>query len=159
MFYPNLGLLGSQEVYLENKYMDDTKKIFEFIKSQDLAVISTVTHDFLPQSAVVGISGKENLELIFGTANDSRKYQNLKKNPRVSLVIGWDQGKTVQYEGEVVELSGSDKEEAINIHLSKTPSAAKYLSLPQEAIFKIVPKWVKYSDVSVDPWDVTELKF
>ncbi len=137
----------------------DSEIISDFIKEHKIAVLSTVTHDFLPQSAVVGISETENLELIFGTANDSRKYQNLKNNPRVSLVIGWDQGKTVQYEGEAVELTGEERDEAINIHLSKTSSAAKYLSKPQEAIFKIVPKWIRYSDVSTDPWDVKELKF
>lgn len=140
--------------------MTDTEKIYEFIKSHNLAVISTVTHDFLPQSAVVGFSEKENLELVFGTSIKSRKYQNLLKNPRVSLVIGWDKGKTVQYEGEAIELKDeSERQETINLHLSKIPSAVKYLSDSEEAIFKVIPKWIKYTDLSVDPWDVTELKF
>lgn len=140
--------------------MTDSEKIYEFIKGHDLAVLSTVTHDFLPQSAVVGFSERPNLELVFGTSSKSRKYQNLLKNPRVSMVIGWDKGKTVQYEGEAVELKGeTERQEAINIHLSKIPSAAKYLSDSEEAIFKVVPKWVKYSDLSVDPWDVIELRF
>jgi len=125
-----------------------------------MAVLSTVTHDFLPQSAVVGFSEKENLELIFGTSYKARKYQNLLKNPRVAFVIGWDEGKTVQYEGEAIELKHqSERQDAISIHLSKIPSAAKYLSDSEEAIFKVVPKWIKYSDVSVDPWDVIELRF
>jgi nitroimidazol reductase NimA-like FMN-containing flavoprotein (pyridoxamine 5'-phosphate oxidase superfamily) len=140
--------------------MTDTEKIYEFIKSHNLAVISTVTHDFLPQSAVVGFSEKENLELIFGTSNKSRKYQNLLKNPRVSFVIGSDQGKTVQYEGEAVELKGQPEwQEAINLHLSKIPSAVKFLTDSEEAVFKVIPKWIKYTDLSRDPWDIIELRF
>lgn len=140
--------------------MTDSEKIYEFIKSHNLAVLSTVTHDFLPQSAVVGFSERENLELIFGTSSKARKYQNLLKNPRVSIVIGWDKGKTVQYEGEAVELKGeTERQEAISTYLSKTPSAAKFLSDSEEAIFKVVPKWIKYMDLSVDPWDVIELRF
>jgi len=140
--------------------MSDSEKIYEFIKGHDLGVLSTVTHDFLPQSAVVGFSERPNLELIFGTSSKSRKYQNLLNNPRVAVVIGWDKGKTVQYEGEAVELKGeAERTDAINLYLSKLPSAAKYLSESEEAIFKILPKWVKYSDVSVDPWDIIELRF
>jgi pyridoxine/pyridoxamine 5'-phosphate oxidase len=140
--------------------MEDSKKIYEFIKSYNLAVISTVTSDFLPQSAVIGISQKENLELIFGTSNESRKYQNLLKNPRVSIVIGWDKGRTVQYEGEAIEIQDeTERKEAANIHLSKIPSAAKYLSDSKEVIFKVIPKWIRYTDLSVDPWDVIELSF
>ena len=140
--------------------MTDTEKIYNFIKGYDLAVLATVTSHVLPQAAVVGFSERENLELIFGTSNQSRKYQNLLKNPRVAVVIGWDQGKTVQYEGEAVELTDStERQEAMNIHLSKIPSVAKYLSDPNEAIFKIIPKWVRYTDLSVDPWDIIELKF
>lgn len=140
--------------------MTDTQKIYEFIKTHDLAVLSTVTSDVLPQSAVVGFAENENLELFFGTSSEARKYTNLKKNPRVAIVIGWDQGKTVQYEGEALELQDEKvRQEAINMYLSKTPSAAKFLSDSKEAIFKVVPKWIKYTDLSVDPWNVIELKF
>ncbi len=140
--------------------MTDTEKIYEFIKGHDLAVLSTVTHDFLPESAVVGFSQKDDLELIFATSSKTRKYQNLLKNPRVAIVIGWDKGQTLQYEGEAVELKDeTERREAINIHLSKMPSAAKFLNDSEEAIFKVIPKWIKYTDLSKDPWDVIELKF
>jgi len=136
----------------------DTQLIYEFIKKHDIGVLSTVTSDFLPESAVVGYSSTENLELIFGTFNDSRKYRNIQKNPQVAMVIGWDYGKTVQYEGEAVELVGQERLDAINDHLSKIPSAAKFYSDFKIAVFKVTPKWIRYTDVSFDPWDIVEIR-
>jgi general stress protein 26 len=70
--------------------------IYDFIKQHDLAVISTLTKDNKPESALIGIAVSENLELIFDTIKTSRKYQNLINNPQVALVISWDNETTVQ---------------------------------------------------------------
>lgn len=51
----------------------------DFIKEQELAVISTATSDNLPQAAVVGIYAGDNFELFFGTYKSSRKYASLKR--------------------------------------------------------------------------------
>jgi len=142
--------------------MDDKariKKVYDFIKIHDLAVISTVTKDFLPESAVIGFSEKENLELVFGTFRTSRKYQNILSNPRVALAIGWEKGKTVQYEGTAEEISEADLAEELRLHLAKLPSAAKYISKSEQIYIKIKPKWLRYSDLSVDPWDTLEIRF
>jgi hypothetical protein len=77
----------------------------------------------------------------------------------VALVIGWDKGKTVQYEGTAEELSGAELEECIRIHLAKIPSAAKYVGQDEEVFFKVKPRWIKFSDLSRDPWDILEIKF
>lgn len=137
----------------------DQQTVYEFIKNHKIAVLSTVTSDFLPQSAVVGISVQDNLELLFGTINTSRKWVNLQKNPKVSLVIGWEGGKTVQYEGEAFELSNGDRVEALKNHFASVPSLAKFVSEKEAAIFKIKPKWLRYSDSSKDPAFIIELSF
>jgi pyridoxine/pyridoxamine 5'-phosphate oxidase len=138
----------------------DKEIIQELIKTNQLMVLSTVTSDFLPQSAVVGFVELDNFELVFGTSNESRKYTNLMKNSRVSAVIGWEKGKTVQYEGEAKEITDeNERKELVNKYLSKTSSAAKYLSDSSEAIFKITPKWIRYTDLSVDPWNIILLTF
>jgi len=131
----------------------------DFIKGHGIAVISTVTHDYLPESAVMGISVGDNFEIVFGTIIDSRKYQNLQKNPRVALVIGWDKGKTVQYEGEAQELRGDAIEEFEKAHMASMPTAAKYVSNQDAAFFKVTPCWIKYTDASKDPWDEIEIRF
>ena len=143
--------------------MDDKQKlerIKQFIKNHQLAVVSTVTHDAKPESAVVGFALTDDFNLIFGTFSTSRKYVNLQSNSSVAVVIGWDQGKTVQLEGTVSEVTEPREIDAsITSHLSKIPSVAKFLERPDERLFKIKPTWVSYSDLSVDPWDITEVRF
>ncbi|OGE74321.1 MAG: hypothetical protein A3C49_02545 [Candidatus Doudnabacteria bacterium RIFCSPHIGHO2_02_FULL_42_25] len=133
--------------------------VSEFIKNHKIAVLSSVSSDYLPHCAVVGIYAGKNFELFFGTFKSSRKYLNLQKNPKVALVIGWDSGRTVQYEGEVQELHGQAVEEFKKAHLSEMSTAAKYVSSHEAVYFKIVPKWVRYNDVSKDPWDEIVLRF
>lgn len=137
----------------------DEEIVGHFIKEHDLAVVSTVTSDYLPESAVVGIYVGSNFEIYFGTFRGSRKYENLKKNPRVSLVVGWDKGKTAQYEGEAKELSGAAMEEFEKAHLKEMPSVAKYVPKEEAVFYKLNPKWVKYTDVSKDPWNQIEIRF
>jgi uncharacterized pyridoxamine 5'-phosphate oxidase family protein len=135
------------------------KFLFNFIKEHKLGVISTVTGDALPESAVVGISVSENLEIIFSSFSTSRKYHNLLKNPRVSFVIGWEKGQTVQYEGEAKELTQEEAEEELETSLEKIPSIAKFVQREYEVVYKVAPKWLRFTNLSADPWDRFELKF
>ena len=88
--------------------MDQKKIILDFIKKQNLAVLATVG-EIAPESSVLEFGENDNLEIILDMYNSSRKYKNMKKNPNVSLVIGWDEDITIQYEGVAKELSGEEK--------------------------------------------------
>ncbi|OGE80220.1 MAG: hypothetical protein A2660_00905 [Candidatus Doudnabacteria bacterium RIFCSPHIGHO2_01_FULL_45_18] len=126
----------------------------DFIKAHQWAVLATVTGNGLPQAAALGFFPKENFKLIFGTFDSSRKYHNLKANPNVALVIGWDKGVTVQYEGVAHEIESAEE-----LHLPKVASAVKYISSYEERFFEITPKWIKYSDWSHDPRAEFEIRF
>ncbi|MBI3255492.1 MAG: pyridoxamine 5'-phosphate oxidase family protein, partial [Candidatus Andersenbacteria bacterium] len=99
--------------------MDNTKKIMDYISTQMLGVLSYVNTSGKPQAALVGITEVKGLKLIFGTDKNSRKYQNLLKNPHVAIVIGTDREEsiTVQYEGVASELVGKELEWGRDIHL------------------------------------------
>ena len=135
------------------------KFLHNFIKEHKLAVIATVTGSALPEAAVIGIAVNENLEIICSSFSTSRKYQNLLKNPRVAMVIGWEKGRTVQYEGIATELSEDEAEEHLETSLEKTPAVGKYVQREYKVVYKITPKWIRYTNLSVDPWDKVELKF
>ncbi len=66
--------------------------------------MSTINKEEKSESAVVAIAETEDLELIFGTFFTTRKYANLKLNPHVSVVIGWDDGEKITSELEVYNL-------------------------------------------------------
>jgi len=134
-----------------------TKKIKALINQNKLAVLSTVTSENTSESAVVEISARENFELIFDTLPTFRKYKNLRGNRNVSVVIGWEPT-TVQYEGIAVELSDNELEEYKQIHFAKFPEAVKFEKLGIK-FFKIIPQWIRYTDVSMQSWEVFEINF
>lgn len=127
--------------------MDKNQKILNFLKRKELMVISTINENGSPESAVVGFSETPEFEIIFGTFNDTRKYRNLKVNKKVSVVFGWELEEkiTVQYEGEAEELSGSEMERCRSLHIAKNPKREKHAFHEKERIFKIKPKWIRYS--------------
>jgi general stress protein 26 len=135
-------------------------KILEFLKSQPLGVVSTVRSGEFPQAALVGITETEGLDLIFGTSKLSRKYSNLKSNPQVAVVIvNSEQKATLQYEGVAEELQGDEQVTAREIHIAKHPGSKRHLQDPQEVFFKIVPRWMRYSNYGSAPHEIFEIKF
>jgi hypothetical protein len=75
------------------------KEIYGFVRARKLAVVSSIGSGGEPQSALVGIAISRQLEIVFDTVKSSRKYPNLKADPRIAVVTGWEGETTVQYEG------------------------------------------------------------
>ncbi len=133
--------------------------IYRFICSHKLAVIATNSASGQPEAAVVGIAVTPALEIVFDTINTSRKYQNIKQNPYVALVIGWHNETTVQYEGEAVEISGADDDIYRETYYSVYPDGRQHTaSWPGLVHFKVVPKWLRYSNFN-QPAVVEEMNF
>lgn len=132
--------------------------ILSFLKENKLAVLSTVDNN-KPESAVIFFSETEDLGIIFDTFNTYRKYRNLEDNQNVSLVIGWDNEITVQYEGVAKELQGREIDEGVKIHLNKLPHMAKWYEMEQTRYFQIRPKWIRYANLGANPHEVFEVEF
>jgi general stress protein 26 len=62
----------------------NVQEVYEFMNKERLAVLSTVTDSGQPRAALMGMAVTPQLEIIFDTVESSRKYPNLKKNPRVA---------------------------------------------------------------------------
>jgi uncharacterized pyridoxamine 5'-phosphate oxidase family protein len=137
--------------------MDNKKKIFEFLKQLKIGVISTVDQHGKPESAVVGFGVMDNLELFFGTNISTRKYKNVKENPNISFVIGWDEGITVQYEGVASEFADDQVEQYKEAYFQKNPTAKKFANNPGQTYFKVSPTWIRYTDLS-NPEGIFEIK-
>ena len=139
---------------------EDKKFVYDFIHKHKIGVVSTVHQNNTSESAVVEFAETEDLEIIFDTLHPSyRKYKNLKNNPSISFVIGWDEDKTVQYEGIATEIEGDEKEQAKQVYFKKNPEAEKWDSNPEIKYFKVTPKWVRYSDYSQKPYKIIVLNF
>ena len=75
------------------------QELLAFLRRHRLGVLATVTPSDEPESAVVGIAFTDRLEVVFDTLGNTRKVQNLRKNPKIAFVVGWDGEITVQLEG------------------------------------------------------------
>ena len=129
----------------------------QFLRGHTLAVISTLGEDY-PESAVIEF-GNHGLELIFDAYQDSRKSQNIQRSPNVSFVIGWNENKTVQYEGQALLLEGQESERYKQYYFAKLPNAQKWEYQPGIVYYRVIPKWIRYTDLNMHPWEIKEFKF
>jgi len=122
------------------------KEIYEFVHARKLAVVASIGPGGEPQSALVGIAISPQLEIVFDTVKSSRKYPNLKADPRIAVVIGWEGETSVQYAGLAIEPEGEELARAKQIYFAAWPSGVERQQWPGIAYFLIRPKWVRYSD-------------
>src|SRR4029077_12254037 len=85
-------------------------QLLRFLQAQRLGIVASISPSGDPQSAVVGIAVTDRLEIVFDTLSSTRKCENLRRLPKISVVAGWDQEITVQYEGLADEPSGTELE-------------------------------------------------
>jgi len=123
------------------------------------AVLSSLSPDKTPQSALVGIATSGDLEIVFDTVKSSRKYPNLMGNPRCSLVIGWDNEQTLQYQGLAREPAGEELQHYREIYFAAWPDGPSRLTWAGITHFVIRPTWLRYSDFSKSPPQIAELTF
>jgi uncharacterized pyridoxamine 5'-phosphate oxidase family protein len=135
------------------------KEVYEFMGSERLGVLATVSEDGTPEAALMGIAATPQLELIFDTLNSTRKYANIKKNPSVAFVIGCSSEISVQYEGIAEELSGDSLTKYKAIYFSKFtdgPARENWLGM---TYFVVRPRWVRYCDYNPASRRIDEQRF
>jgi general stress protein 26 len=132
--------------------------VYKFMRQHQIAVVSSITKNGMPQSALVGIAVSTDLEIVFDTIKTSRKYENIINDPSVALVIGWDDETTVQYEGLATELTDVD-DHYREIYYSVYPDGRERAKTwPGLVHFKVSPRWIRYSNFNT-PVVIEELVF
>jgi general stress protein 26 len=121
-------------------------EVFQFMSRESLAVLATSGENAQPAAALMGFAVTPELEIIFDTVRTSRKYPNLKKNPRMAFVIGCTSEVTVQYEGVAEELRGEELAKYKRLCFAKFPGGTVRESWPGITYFVVRPKWVRLCD-------------
>lgn len=137
------------------------EELVEFLGEQRLCVISTLADDGRPQTATVAFSETAKLEIIIGTDVNSRKSQNMQRDPRVALTVtDPDNRITVQIEGKA-KLLTKEKFQAIYSarHYQKLPFSLPFKDIKEQVNFAITPTWIRFSDCKPYPWVTTEYSF
>lgn len=124
----------------------DQRDLIRFMKEQPWAVEATVSASGAPQAAVIGVVASEAGELFFDTLESSRKCANLRHDPRIAFVIGWDDAQTVQLEGIADEPTGSDLERVKALYFARFPDGVERARTSNVAYFRVRLTWARYSD-------------
>ena len=132
-------------------------ELIEFLRRYKLAVVASRAADGAPQAAVVGFAVSDRLELIFDTLESTRKYQNLRADPRIALVVGWDHAITAQIEGVVDFPEGAELQRIRECYFVPYPDGRDRLAWPGITHARVRPTWLRYSDFTCDPPRILEL--
>ncbi len=150
--------MKTQDMTSGRKGFQPTKaELGEWLDKQILCVISTLGENGYPNAATVAFSQTEDLNFLIITDESSRKAENIKTNERVALTITNEEDRyTVQLEGEARALSWDEFKVYEKRHHEKLPYSLPFKDIPGQRPFFISPTHIKFSDVSVRPWLLTE---
>ena len=135
-------------------------KTLKLMAASKHCVISTIGPDGEPQSALVGFSEDEELNLVIGTYKNSRKFSNIKGDSKVAVVIASEENKLeIQYEGHAKIVDAEELGDRLGFHFKKLPAAEKRQQDPNQAWIKVTPSWVRFVDANYSPVKYEETSF
>jgi hypothetical protein len=120
--------------------------MLQFIRRHRYAVQASTAANGAPQAAVVGIAVSDQLEVLFDTLGTSRKAQNLRREPRLALVVGWDDEQTLQLEGIADEPTGDELQRLKRVYLAAFPDGTEREGWPGITYVRVRITWARYSD-------------
>lgn len=132
------------------------EEVYRFMDAERLAVLATVSEGGQPEAALMGMAVTPELEIVFDTLRSSRKYPNLKRNPRVAWVIGCLSEISVQYEGVAEELAGEALTHYQQTYFARFPNGPERQSWPGITYFVVRPSWIRYCDYRQRPPRIEE---
>jgi hypothetical protein len=121
-------------------------ELLAFIRRHRYAAEASVAASGAPQAAVIGIAVSDELELVFDTLGTSRKARNLRGEPRIALVVGWDDEQTVQLEGLADEPSGTDLARLKKVYFDAFPDGREREQWADITYVRVRLTWARYSD-------------
>jgi hypothetical protein len=136
--------------------------ILEFMRGYSLAAQASVSPSHSPQAAAVGFIVTDDFVVFFDSLDTARKVQNLRQNPRIALVIGGlreGEERTVQFEGVADEPRGETLERLKEQYFARFPDGRERQAWPGITYVCVRPRWVRFSDFSRRPPEITEFVF
>ncbi len=134
------------------------EQLYEWLDQQILCTIATNGNDGYPNTASVAFSQTPDLQFVIITDKDSRKATNIARDNKVALTITNENDRyTVQIEGTARPLTWDEFEPHSEYHYKKLPFSLPFKDIPGQMPYLITPTRMRFSDVSVRPWELTEI--
>ncbi len=124
---------------------DPLMTIRQLLEQQNLAVLAT-SLDGHPYTTLVAVAASDDLrQLYFATTRATRKFSNLSKDQRVSLLFDNRTNSDADYRharaltalGRGYELSAADRQSVMDLYLKRLPSLRDFVSSPSCALFRV----------------------
>jgi hypothetical protein len=122
------------------------QQLVAFIRAHKWGVVASTGPAGAAQAAVVGIAVTDDLEVVFDTLASTRKAANLRSDPRIAVVIGWDEAQTVQLEGVADEPAAAELARIQAVYFAAFADGPTRLAWPGITYFRVRPRWLRYSD-------------
>lgn len=146
--------------------MIDRNALVKFMRSVPLVTAATLSHDGAPQAALLGVATSDQLELVFDTVDNSRKFGNVLRDGRIAVVFGKAGGyvsgshdeRTVQYQGVADVPSGAElKRVQEEIYFKQFPEGRERLKWAHITYVRVRPTWIRYTDYNANPPEIVEI--
>jgi pyridoxine/pyridoxamine 5'-phosphate oxidase len=121
-------------------------ELLAFLRRHRYAVQASTAANGAPQAAVIGIATTDALEIVFDTLDSTRKARNLRTNPRIALVVGWDEEQTVQLEGVADEPEGDELGRLKRAYFDAFPDGPEREQWAGITYVRVRLTWARYSD-------------
>jgi hypothetical protein len=125
--------------------------LLSFMANQRYGVVSSLSADGFPQSALVGIAVTARFEIIFDTLRSTRKYRNLTSTSACSVVLGFPGERTLQYEGLAFEPKGEERARFQEAYFKTWPDGRNRASWNGMTYMVLRPAWIRFSDFDRQP--------
>lgn len=136
-------------------HADVAAKMKQFVLGNRLSVVGTIDQAGCSHSSVMHYSTTPDLRVLYFSTDDrSDKAKNSRTNEHASVVIGWSEQDwiTVQMRGQLsVLVSGEELRAAKAAHYAVHPNSQKFENDPHTVFLAFRPRWIRYSDLGLEP--------
>ncbi|MFA5052461.1 MAG: pyridoxamine 5'-phosphate oxidase family protein [Parcubacteria group bacterium] len=141
--------------------MNETeKRALEFMKTTPPCVIATCAGEGKTEAAMIYAYPNDEFTFFISTNANSRKIENIRSNPRVSLVFGNpEKMMTVQLDGNMRILEGEDARKAKEFIITADVTQRLHVAKEPLALLEFKPFWMRFSAFLDVPETIYEKTF
>lgn len=125
-------------------------EMIAYVREQRDGVVATNGPGGVPEAAYLTFAATDDGEIVFDARPESRKVANLREDPRVAVVVGGPDGRTLQADGEADFPDGADLRRCAAAYAEAFPTSADALSRGMVFI-RIRLRWARFRDYRAAP--------
>ncbi|GIG19279.1 hypothetical protein Cch01nite_00030 [Cellulomonas chitinilytica] len=124
----------------------DLAGLVGYVRSRADGVVTSLGPDGQPQAAYLPLTATDGGELVLDARVTSRKVENIRRDPRVAVVVGGADGTTLQAEGHADLPEGADRDRCAAAYVDAFPQFAASLSDPGIVVVRVTLSWARLGD-------------